>query len=69
MEAILKEKQEEYDTVPLLNPDFYHPIQVEPMFRYLKNSFPALQLVVVVLPGKTPSTLDPTASSTTFPLL
>ena len=24
------------------------------MFRYLKNSFPALQLVVVVLPGKTP---------------
>ena len=29
-------------------------IQVEPMFRYLKNSFPALQLVVVVLPGKTP---------------
>merc|ERR1712142_1192618 len=30
------------------------PDQVEPMFRYLKNSFPALQLVVVVLPGKTP---------------
>ena len=54
MEAIPKEKQEEHDTVPLLNPDFYHPIQVEPMFRYLKNSFPALQLVVVVLPGKTP---------------
>lgn len=30
------------------------PDQVEPMFRYLKNSFNALQLVVVVLPGKTP---------------
>nr|AIY24302.1 Argonaute 1 [Laodelphax striatellus] len=30
------------------------PDQVEPMFRYLKNSFQALQLVVVVLPGKTP---------------
>ena len=24
------------------------------MFRYLKTTFPALQLVVVVLPGKTP---------------
>ena len=24
------------------------------MFRYLKSSFPTLQLVVVVLPGKTP---------------
>jgi eukaryotic translation initiation factor 2C len=30
------------------------PDQVEPMFRYLKNSFNQLQLVVVVLPGKTP---------------
>jgi len=30
------------------------PDQVEPMFRYLKTTFPALQLVVVVLPGKTP---------------
>ncbi|XP_075213129.1 protein argonaute-1 isoform X8 [Lycorma delicatula] len=30
------------------------PDQVEPMFRYLKSSFQALQLVVVVLPGKTP---------------
>lgn len=30
------------------------PDQVEPMFRYLKITFPALQLVVVVLPGKTP---------------
>ena len=30
------------------------PDQVEPMFRYLKTSFPGLQLVVVVLPGKTP---------------
>ena len=30
------------------------PDQVEPMFRYLKSSFPTLQLVVVVLPGKTP---------------
>ena len=28
--------------------------QVEPMFRYLKNSFAGLQLIVVVLPGKTP---------------
>ena len=28
--------------------------QVEPMFRYLKSTFPELQLVVVVLPGKTP---------------
>jgi eukaryotic translation initiation factor 2C len=27
------------------------PDQVEPMFRYLKNSFNHLQLVVVVLPG------------------
>lgn len=27
------------------------PDQVEPMFRYLKNSFNQLQLVVVVLPG------------------
>jgi len=30
------------------------PDQVEPMFKYLKNTFPELQLVVVVLPGKTP---------------
>jgi eukaryotic translation initiation factor 2C len=30
------------------------PDQVEPMFRYLKSTFPELQLVVVVLPGKTP---------------
>lgn len=30
------------------------PDQVEPMFRYLKTSFPGLQLVCVVLPGKTP---------------
>lgn len=30
------------------------PDQVEPMFRYLKNTFNQLQLVVVVLPGKTP---------------
>ncbi len=30
------------------------PDQVEPMFRYLKTTFPGLQLVVVVLPGKTP---------------
>jgi eukaryotic translation initiation factor 2C len=28
--------------------------QVEPMFRYLKNSYAGLQLIVVVLPGKTP---------------
>lgn len=28
--------------------------QVEPMFRYLKSTFQGLQLVVVVLPGKTP---------------
>ncbi|CAG0893618.1 unnamed protein product [Darwinula stevensoni] len=30
------------------------PDQVEPMFRYLKSTFEGLQLVVVVLPGKTP---------------
>ena len=30
------------------------PDQVEPMFRYLKQTFTGLQLVVVVLPGKTP---------------
>ncbi|XP_046484825.1 protein argonaute-2 isoform X1 [Neodiprion pinetum] len=30
------------------------PDQVEPMFRYLKTTFQALQLVCVVLPGKTP---------------
>ncbi|KRY35297.1 Dolichyl-diphosphooligosaccharide--protein glycosyltransferase subunit STT3A, partial [Trichinella spiralis] len=28
--------------------------QVEPMFRYLKSQYPQLQLVIVVLPGKTP---------------
>ena len=28
--------------------------QVEPMFRYLKRQYPDLQLIVVVLPGKTP---------------
>lgn len=28
--------------------------QVEPMFNYLKQQFKALQLVIVVLPGKTP---------------
>ncbi|GAA56225.1 eukaryotic translation initiation factor 2C [Clonorchis sinensis] len=28
--------------------------QVEPMFRYLKNTHAGLQLIVVVLPGKTP---------------
>jgi len=28
--------------------------QVEPMFRYLKNTYQGLQLIVVVLPGKTP---------------
>lgn len=30
------------------------PDQVEPMFRYLKQTYVGLQLVVVVLPGKTP---------------
>lgn len=30
------------------------PDHVEPMFRYLKNTYPGLQLIVVVLPGKTP---------------
>ncbi|XP_076457160.1 protein argonaute-2-like isoform X2 [Babylonia areolata] len=30
------------------------PDQVEPMFRYLKNTYQGLQLIVVVLPGKTP---------------
>ena len=33
---------------------FFPKFQVEPMFRYLKSTFPELQLVVVVLPGKTP---------------
>ncbi len=28
--------------------------QVEPMFKYLKQTFQGLQLVCVVLPGKTP---------------
>lgn len=27
---------------------------VEPMFRHLKNTYTGLQLVVVILPGKTP---------------
>jgi eukaryotic translation initiation factor 2C len=30
------------------------PDQVEPMFKYLKKQFPGIQLVVIVLPGKTP---------------
>lgn len=30
------------------------PDQVEPMFRYLKNTYQGLQVIVVVLPGKTP---------------
>ena len=30
------------------------PDQVEPMFRYLKATFSSLQLVCVILPGKTP---------------
>lgn len=30
------------------------PDQVEPMFRYLKGTFAGLQLIVVILPGKTP---------------
>ncbi|XP_041360926.1 protein argonaute-2-like isoform X5 [Gigantopelta aegis] len=30
------------------------PDQVEPMFRYLKNTYVGLQLICVVLPGKTP---------------
>lgn len=30
------------------------PDQVEPMFRYLKNTYAGLQLIVVVLPGRTP---------------
>nr|CAD7264999.1 unnamed protein product [Timema shepardi] len=34
--------------------DYELLLTVEPMFRYLKSSFSALQLVVVVLPGKTP---------------
>nr|CAD7588201.1 unnamed protein product [Timema genevievae] len=28
--------------------------QIEPMFQYLKSSFPNLQLVLAILPGKTP---------------
>ena len=28
--------------------------QVEPMFRHLKKMYPKLQLIIVVLPGKTP---------------
>lgn len=27
---------------------------MEPMFRHLKNTYAGLQLVVVILPGKTP---------------
>ena len=30
------------------------PDQVEPMFKYLKQTFRGLQLVIVILPGKTP---------------
>ena len=30
------------------------PDQVEPMFRFLKNQYPALQLIIVILPGRTP---------------
>jgi eukaryotic translation initiation factor 2C len=30
------------------------PDQVEPMFRHLKDKFPELQLVIVILPGRTP---------------
>ncbi|CAE1331422.1 ELF2C [Acanthosepion pharaonis] len=30
------------------------PDHVEPMFRYLKNTYQGLQLIVVILPGKTP---------------
>ncbi len=28
--------------------------QVEPMFRHLKKTFPGLQLIIVILPGRTP---------------
>jgi len=28
--------------------------QVEPMFNYLKSKFIGLQLIVIILPGKTP---------------
>uniref|UniRef100_A0A915KRD2 Protein argonaute Mid domain-containing protein n=1 Tax=Romanomermis culicivorax TaxID=13658 RepID=A0A915KRD2_ROMCU len=28
--------------------------QVEPMFKYLKQGYQGLQLIIVVLPGKTP---------------
>ena len=34
--------------------DFQGSDQVEPMFKYLMQTFPNLQLIVVVLPGKTP---------------
>lgn len=27
---------------------------VEPMFRHLKNTYSGLQLIIVILPGKTP---------------
>lgn len=27
---------------------------VEPMFRHLKNTYAGLQLIIVILPGKTP---------------
>jgi len=43
------------------------PDQVEPMFRYLKNSFNQLQLVVVVLPGKTPVYVRLFLTNTIFP--
>lgn len=35
---------------------------VEPMFRHLKNTYAGLQLVVVILPGKTPVYGRPSAA-------
>lgn len=40
---------------------------VEPMFRHLKNTYTGLQLVVVILPGKTPVYGRPPGSSLTHP--
>ena len=45
--------------MPIQNPPIFCKYatgqdQVEPMFRYLKNANVSLQLIVVVLPGKTP---------------
>ena len=34
--------------------EFIGSDQVEPMFKYLMNTYKNLQLIVVVLPGKTP---------------